>query len=338
MVARGPAGRGRPRDSRRQSRPQGTRGQFRLQGSRGQLLLAGAFVLAVGLISLTFVLNASVHTNTLAESETGAVRGGDAVTAREAARGDVGALLGTVNREHDSDYVQAFRDGLPALARGIRDHRAKRGRLVNATLPSSPFTNGTLVKQTAENGSSDYFAKRNTSTGSLIGNRTIMEGTRVRNATFVITNSSGSDSPFVIGFDPATSSRDAWELHVYNGSRGWTLEVFNGGSRVGGPCRPPEARDSVELNIAPATFGSDYCHALSQLNPGSPYNVTFGNGNESKGRFWMVAKDDITGFPSCPSPGNICQDDALYGVDVAFEYRSSTVDYETTLVVTPGEI
>lgn len=347
-------------DGDRSGRRPRARTDDRIAGpSRGQLLLAGAFVLAVGIIGLTFVLNTSVQTNTLAESETGIARGGDALAARQAVRADIGDFLTALNRAYDEDggatdpwheYRDAFRAGVPPLARGVRDHHATGGRLVNVTAPSAlatAFEDGFRVKQET----TDSFAKPATRTAvDPVGQWRVVRDSRVRNATFRFEREvSTSDPAFRVVFEESASG-DEWAIEVFEQPTtpgNWRLEVQFEGSTVDS-CTGPPRSNAVRLDVDDARFGGDYCPALSRLDPEPTYTVEFRNGDNVRGQFWMlVDRQRPDGPPSSGLPPAVGPqvgidsteyERALYGVQVAFRYHSSTVDYETDLVIAPGEI
>lgn len=329
--------------------------------SRGQLLLAGAFVLAVGIIGLTFVLNTSVQTTTMAESETGIARGGDAVSTREAVREDLGDFLTTLNQEYDEDagvlvtdpwneYRDAYRDGLPYVARGIRDHHAGSGRFVNLSAPSSlddAFEDGFRVKQ----GTTDSFARPGTRTNpNPDGEWRLVRESQVRNATFVVEREiDPTASAFQVVFEEHPSG-DEWAVEVYEQPTtpgNWRLVVTYNGAPIES-CTGPSRSNPVRIDIGAARFGGEHCRALAQLSPTAPYHVRFEHGDNAEGQFWLIVDrrnsdgpPPAIGLPPAVGPqvgiDSTEYERVLYGVQATFRYHSSTVDYETDLVIAPEE-
>jgi len=325
-------------------------------GRRGQLLLAGAFVLAVGIIGLTFVLNTSVQTDSLAESETGVARGSGALSMRGAVRADLGDFLDTVNQQYGEDtgsdpwenYRDAYRDGLPPLARGVRDHHAGGGRLVNVSAPATlgtAFDDGYRVTQD----STDSFAEPGTS--PPVDDWRVVSASTVRNVTFTFDRELSPSNPaFRVVFDETGPGGTTWALEVYEqptASGNWELQLYVGGSPVDS-CTGPPRSERARLDVAAAQFGNEYCSALDRLEPAGPYNVGFRNGDNVRGQFWLIVdRQGPDGTPPSPTPpvlspqiggGSTASEPVLYGLQVTYSYHSSTVDYEAPLVIAPGEV
>lgn len=322
--------------------------------SRGQLLLVGAFVLAIGIFGLALVLNASLFTTTLAAEESGLSRGNGAVTAQESVHADVGNLLDRVNQQYDeggvanpiAPYETAFVDTLPRLGEGIRDHHASRGVLVNVTEPASGpmLTKGVRIESHRDaSGTPGRFWEPGSAPHTP--NWYVVQGTTIRNATFVFREDLGGSTPFEIRFQNVVSGDD-WTVEVDQISGDWRLTVKRGSAPAYGTTIGTCRRDGTDasgdpipitVNLGTNMADGSYCHALAQLDPIGPYDLRFVNGDRIKGSFWLIAKDPGT-VPPVLGAGNSDQEAVLYDATVRFRYHSTTVDYETDLTVAPEEV
>lgn len=303
---------------------------------RGQLLLVGAFVLAVALIGLTVVINASTQTTTVAGNGGASVNGGDPVAAREAAERNVGSLLWTWNQgglDTTGDWEGRFATNVSHLGNGTRTYGARRGQFVNVTVAMY-----------------DDVAERGTRLSGPIGSPlTIPPSVRARNATFLVTNvPSNADDTLNLS---VTSGADEWDMYVNKSSTGdfddvvvGTAGTVNAIDRGARQCTFDDALP-VRINPGDATvvtrYGTPqeqtrYCPALDRFGSGDSfdgYGLSVTGPLAFSGEYSLLVNESGVGAPTSGSAVPV-----IYNATVRFRYRSPTVVYETDIRVAPDEI
>lgn len=309
---------------------------------RGQLLLVGAFVLAVTLVGLTVVLNASSQTTTVAGSGGASVNGGDAVAARQAAERNVGSLLWTWNRgglNTAGDWEARFATNVSHLGNGTRTYGARRGQFTNVTVA--------MYDDVAERGTRV--------TGPVDGTTTFPPApVRARNATFLVTGvPTGSTDE--LNFS-VISGGDYWDMYVAKESAVSNDIVVGTDGRIGGNGR--DAQECVfdasvlggppvpiRIDVADATVVTEYgtpqeqtryCPALDRFGSGDSfdgYGLSVSAPLTFSGEYSLLVNESGVSAPPTGSAVPV-----IYNATVRFRYRSPTVVYETDIRVAPGEI
>lgn len=308
---------------------------------RGQLLLVGAFVLAVALIGLTVVINASTQTTTVAGNGGASVNGGDAVAAREAAERNVGSLLWTLNRggvEPTGDLDKWFAKNVSYLGNGTRTYGARRGQFVNVTVA---MYDNVVEPGTRVTGPVDESLP------------SLSPSVRARNATFLVTDVPRDEEDQMEFSVRSRSGTDYWQMYVNSSGTGGLDDVVVGTiGRVDFINREPRQctfDDALPVRINPADatvvtkYGtpqetSRYCPALDRFGSGDSfdvYDISLGASNDFSGEYSLLVNESESSVAAPPGGSAV---PVIYNATVRFRYRSPTVVYETDIRVAPDEI
>lgn len=312
---------------------------------RAQLILVGAFVLATTLIGLSIVLSAGNYTSSLAGEGGTVSQGDDAITAREAFRADMQSYLAIVN-PRDTSYPMkksSIRDVSALVADRVGEFHARQGRVV--TSGSLSFESGTRIKQVSHETFREPGERDAGDSPSPTWDLT--SGGAVRNMTFYFSNLPlASQDPFTIQFrqTPFTSGNE-WNINVKSGSGDWEIEVERPSGSPAYTCeRPTTPTETKTMDISNAEMDGTYCRALDQLEMDSTDykvivktpNPTSTSRRQARGKFWVIATDSALG--SSPPDAVETDTDVVYSTTVPFSYRSGSVDFESDITVSPGEI
>ncbi len=339
-VTPGPSDGDRSRDGPRSGDgPRGSRDgprsdrRFR-DADRGQLLLISGLVVAVSLVALVVLLNASIY------SENVATRGieaadGEALEVRAAAVEETGALIDGTNRNRPANHSEAT----AAVERGIADldeylarAYADRGGVTRVSGDPSSIRAGR------------YVTGNLTANGTGDANATLADGvaqTRgfvvdVDSANLSSTDAAGaSDDAFYIEFDDGVN--ETREVYVYrdDADTNVTVAVGENGSAPTVVCSTPAA-DRVAVDLTGGTLGDERCPGLWATSAGAlgaPYDVTLERTDEANGTVTATAR---------PDSGDAVDSDltatpAVYDAEIDLSYRTAELRFETTVRVAPGE-
>ncbi|EMA63146.1 DUF7261 family protein [Halorubrum lipolyticum] len=292
---------------------------------RAQLLLVAGLVMAVSLVTLVVLLNATIY------SENVATRGiesadGEALEVRATAVGGTGELIDATNRAGPAghaDAAQTVRDGVADLDGEISRSYAERGGVAHVELVS--VRNGSRL--TAEMAAVDP----NASTLARDVDRT---------RGFVLEVNPGSlnneTNAFHVDLDNSTGG--SRQVYVYNGTDGnVTVAVGDDGAGPTVRCEtPPGGRDRVTVDLTGERLGDRPCPGIwpsSLVAPDDPYDVALVNASGVGGEVTATARpvsgDEVsTDLAAAP---------AVYEATVNLRYRTAELRFETAVRVAPGE-
>lgn len=299
---------------------------------RGQLLLVTGLVVAVSLVALVVLLNASIY------SENAATRGieaadGEALEVRAAAVEETGALIDGTNRDRPANHSEAtaaVEDGIADLDEYLARAYADRGGVTHVAGDASTMRNGSYVTgNLTANGTGDANA-----TLAADVNRTRGFVVEVKPDTLASTNEAdASDDAFFIEFGNA--SNDTREVYVYESDDNVTVAVGENGSDPSVVCSTPSA-DRVGVDLTGDRTGDERCPGLWAASAGSlkgPYDVSMERTDEANGTVTATARPDsgdAVGSDLTATP-------AVYDAQIEFGYRTAELRFETAVRVAPGE-
>jgi|AntRauTorcE11897_2_1112592.scaffolds.fasta_scaffold00076_54 hypothetical protein len=301
--------------------------------NRGQLLLISGLVVAVSLVALVVLLNASIY------SENVATRGieaadGEALEVRAAAVEETGKLIDGTNRNRPANHSEAaaaVEEGVADLDEYLARAYADRGGVTHVAGDPSSIRAGSYV------------------TGNLTAN-----GTGDANAT--VADGVAQTRGFVVEVDPDTlASTDAGDaaanaffvefddgvnetrkVYVYNGTDdNVTVAVGENGSDPTVVCSTPAA-DRVAVDLTGGTLGDERCPGLWATSAGAlgtPYDVSMERTGAADGEVTLTVlpdSGDAVGSDHTAAP-------AVYDAEIDLRYRTAELRFETTVRVAPGE-
>jgi hypothetical protein len=309
---------------------------------RGQLLLAGAFILAIALIGLTIVMNASAQTTTIASEENAMARGGDALSVRGTVRADLSRMVREANGGDTLTYAQRrqrVREEFEFYTDRVEHYYARNGRTIGLTTApvSTPFQQGTRIRQ-ATTGQMD-----NPVTAGD-GDFDIASDTYLRNATFVFTSVTGGASDrFTLVLDENLAGPSVWSMDIWTQGGEVHIETTDPGGALR-ECTVPESTvagsSELTVDIGEARVGGTYCQALENFGTAiGPYDIRFMGGDTVNGRYWLtVAKDSSDLSIQTGAAPQTEKEEVIYRFSPRFTYYTGTVSYETDLRIAPGEL
>jgi len=301
------------------------------EADRAQLLLVAGLVMAVSLVTLVVLLNATIY------SENVATRGiesadGEALEVRATAVGGAGELIGATNRAGLANHSEAnerVESGVEDLDAEISRSYAERGGVTHLNLSS--VENGSRV--TGELGAVDP-------------NASLLAGNVTRTRGFVIdvdpdslneTDPAGAvDDAFHVDLNDSTGG--SRQVYVYDGTDGnVTVAVGENGSEPTALCEtPPDGRSRVAVDLTGERLGDRPCPGIwprSLVAPDDDYTVTLVNASAAGGEVAATAR---------PASGDSVSTDlaataAVYEATIELRYRTAELRFETAVRVAPGE-
>ena len=317
----GPGDGDAPRDGRR----------FR-DADRGQMLLVAGLVVAVALVALVVLLNASIY------SENVATRGieaadGEALEVRAAAVEGTGKLIDGTNRGRPADHaaaVTAVEDGVVDLDAYLARAYADRGGVTRVTTTAASMERGS------------YVTGNLTPNGTGGSNATLAAGVD-RTRGFVvevdpigsIDESDVTANAFRVEFVNATAATR--EVYVYESDddNNVTVAVGENGGAPTVVCSAPSA-GPVEVDLTGGALGDERCPGLWADSVGTldgAYDVTIERTGAADGEARLTA---------LPESGDAVSSDhtatpAVYDAEIDLSYRTAELRFETTVRVAPGE-
>ena len=327
-------------------------------GDRGQLLLVAVLVLAASFIVLALVINSAIFTENLA-TRADVAGSEEALEYRAEVIDGVGTVIADANEDPDIETASELRDHLNAsvgtVSRLAGLEQALRGGVTDFEVPDKVqnVTVGDRIAQdngtrnlTANDSSPDWTPADNVNrTRNLAFEFTRVETTLSLPDTdsFRVTLDDGSGE-WTVSFrdevDPDVSS-DETGIVVRRPDGTEAKCVRNG----------PNATRNLTVDVMAGTANGEPCHALRRLsdgtqmrfgtNIGTPYDISFENGDNADGRYSMVIEG---GAPA--SSGELASDQnpdypyatpGIYDVTLSYTYQTHAVTYETDVRVAPGE-
>lgn len=294
---------------------------------RGQLLLVSGLVVAVSLVALVVLLNASIY------SENVATRGieaadGEVLEVRAAAVEETGKLIDGTNRNRPADHDAAVADGITELDAHMSRAYADRGGVTHVELRS--LQNGSYV------------------TGNLSENATLAAGVnRTRgfrltlNASTIenTTRSQATNESFHVTFSNSTgATAETREVYAYENKTDGNITLAVG-ANDGDPtvvCDAPiDGRDSIEIDLTSERLWSERCPGIWSESAGSlngSYDVGLASASAADGTVTATVRPRIDDVDT-----DLTVSDAIYAARIDLRYRTAELRFETTIRVAPGE-
>ena len=312
----------------------GPRGDRRFRDAdRGQLLLISGLVVAVSLVALVVLLNASIY------SENVATRGieaadGEALEVRAAAVEETGKLIDGTNRNRPANHSEAaatVEGGIADLDEYLARAYADRGGVTRVSGDPSSIRAGR------------YVTGNLTANGTGDSNATLADGV-AQTRGFVVevdpdalapTDAAGAPTDaFYIEFDDGVN--ETREVYVYNGTGdNVTVAVGENGSAPTVVCSTPTA-DRVAVDLTGGTLGDERCPGLWATSAGAlgtPYDVAIERTDKANGTVTATVRPD-----SGDAVGsNLTSSPAVYDAEIDLSYRTAELRFETTVRVAPSE-
>ncbi|WP_144920327.1 DUF7261 family protein [Halorubrum salsamenti] len=303
---------------------------------RGQLLLVAGLVMAVSLVTLVVLLNATIY------SENVATRGiesadGEALEVRATAVGGTGELIDATNRagpENHADAAETVRDGVADLDAEASRSYAERGGVTRIELLE--IRNGSRI------------------TGDIAGNGTVDPNAATlaadvdRTRGFVLDVDPGSlaetdatsavDDAFHADLNDSTGG--SHQVYVYDGTDGnVTVAVGNDGGDPTVRCEtPPDGRDRVAVDLTDERLGDRPCPGTwptTLVAPDDAYEIALMNADAADGEVTAtvrpVSEDAVASNP------DLTATPAVYEAAINLRYRTAELRFETAVRVAPGE-
>jgi len=298
----------------------GPRERFR-DADRGQLLLVSGLVVAVSLVALVVLLNASIYGENVATRGVEAADG-EALEVRAAVVEETGARLDAANRDGPTTAADV-EAGVDVIDQNLTARYASRGGIAAVDLLDT--TPGRYL------------------TGPVNDSTTVADVDRIR--AFSLANRSDLPSTNAANADAAalavvlndTAANTTHEVYLYENDGDAVVARGENGSTPTERCRYPASGEPVALDLTGDRLDGEPCpavwpEALSDESDG-PFDIRFENadgvGVEATATVGTDANPD--------SDTALTVRDAVYGATVEFRYRTADLRFETPIRVAPGE-
>ncbi|ACM56572.1 DUF7261 family protein [Halorubrum lacusprofundi] len=308
-------------------------GEDTSNADRAQLLLVAGLVMAVSLVTLVVLLNATIY------SENVATRGiesadGEALEVRATAVDGTGELLDATNRAGPTDHADAaetVRNGVKDLDREASRSYAERGGVARIELLE--IRNGSRI--TTDMAAVDP----NASTLAADVDRTRGFVLDVDPGSLVETNASGAvDNAFHVELNDSTGGTH--QVYVYNGTDGNVTVAV--GDNSGEPtvwCEtPPDGRDRVAVDLTGERLGGRSCPGIwptALVAPDDAYDITLMSANAAAGEAAATVRAVSGDTVTTNLTGG--RQPAVYEATIGLRYRTAELRFETDVRVVPGE-
>ncbi|WP_196219580.1 hypothetical protein [Halorubrum sp. BV1] len=298
---------------------------------RGQLLLVAGLVMAVSLVALVVLLNASIYSENLATRGVEAADG-EPLELRAAAVDGTGTLIDATNRDRPGSYA----DAANAVEAGIDD---LDGRLARTAAERGGISHLNLTGDGVRQGR--YVA------GPVDDSGVVRDAERTR--AFVLDMDASSLPPANASTAPGTAvtvvfnrtgSNTTHEAYVYeptDGSADAAIATATNGTDATETCRLDAVGGSrVPVGLTAGTIDGEPCPGIwpTELRgDADPYDIEFANTGG------VDAEMTATALTSTDPDGPLADgsDPAVYDATLRFRYRTADVRVETTVRVAPGE-
>ncbi|GAA0509968.1 hypothetical protein SAMN04488066_10899 [Halorubrum aquaticum] len=310
------------------------------EADRGQLLVVTGLVMAVSLVALVVLLNATIY------SENVATRGieaddGEAAAFRASAVEGVGELVDATNRAGpppNATVNDTVLTGVEDLDRRIARSYAERGGVTRIETDASGLTRGTYLDT---DGNATSLA--NATNATAYGFSGEIERTRGfvldldADALATTTAGNATSEAFHVAFDGSALSESS-EVYVYRNGGGEVV-VANG---TGGTAPTPRCSvavdpgDRVSLDLTAERLEETACVGVwptELIAPTDSYAVDFGNADAADGTAIATVRPAGTGA----APDHADVSPAVYDATVELRYRTTELRFGTTVRVAPGE-
>ncbi len=291
------------------------RERFR-DADRGQLLLISGLVVAVSLVALVVLLNASIYGENVATRGVEAADG-EALEVRAAVVEETGARLDAANRDGSTSDAD-IEASVDAIDRNLTARYASRGGIAAVDLLST--TPGQYL------------------TGSVNDSTTIGEVDRIR--AFSVANGSDLPSTEAAAFTVVlndTAANTTHEVYLYENDGDVVVARGENGSTPTERCRYPASGDPAVLDLTGDRLDGEPCpmvwpESLSDEDDG-PFDIEFENADEAEAEVTATVGTDA----NPESDTALTVRDAVYAATIEFRYRTADLRFETPIRVAPGE-
>ena len=312
------------------------------RNDRGQILLLAAFALAVSFVVLALVVNSAIFTENLATRED--VAGShDALDHRYEVETNVGHIIERVNNDSELDDGD-LETTIEQMVEEGAGQQASQGRLVSVSdinsVPGTKIAQDTVRNFTTADHTDPHWNVTNDEVENVRAftiNVTDPD-TEVGSPFKLVANDTGSDSEWNMSIDGNGDDIVITVNHPDDGERTCTREHD----------------EYTVIDVTGATVDGEPCLALGQLQDedgterwfgtglGGEYRIEFERGYNIEGTYSFII-DGGSGFDGDKledgqHPDLPYEEDAIYSVNLSYEFYTSAVGYETDIQVAPGEI
>lgn len=308
--------------------------------SRGQVLLVTTFGIAVLLVILTVVVNASAFTQMMATTSDDPSR--DAIDFTVAASDGVGGAMDYANENEDASSAALEAEFTQSVADWndrARDHTARRGARTDVSVLETTYE--TRIAQTDDN--RDF---RNVSSADDWTPAT--DVAVVRDARLNVSTSSLKDANW--DADASTlASQGVFQVVIEDADGDtWQMFVFQNNSDVyvraqGVNCGPVSvpANQLVTIDLVDATVDGTTCSQLDDFETlDSPYSIEYRSASNVVGSYTMLVEHSASGIDesdySLDGTSDPTIDPRLTDATVQVSYVTADVEYVTTTTVQAG--
>ena len=312
---------------------------------RGQLLLVGALALAVMFVSLAFLLNAAIYTETIATQASGADVTGlfeYRTNAESAAARSVTALSVGRNATYESMNAN-LTAGMAAWDAAAARHYATDGDVPSVETLS--IRTGTRVVQTDS---------RNFTDAAGATDWTLVTDAEVRNGTMVVDRDGAATvddetlsalSGTAFRLNVTATGGGSYSVYVYrdpSDSDALSLRAFADGSPVDDDSCT-HLGETIRVDVTGERFGGAHCNDLASLwTAGGAYSVSFHEATAIQGSYSVTVShplDELDGshYAEFGGPGPF-RSTAIYAVDIEGVYRSPSAYHRWETTVAPGAV
>lgn len=297
---------------------------------RGQLLLVAGLVMAVSLVTLVVLLNASIYSENLATRGVEAADG-EPLEIRAAAVSGTGTLIDATNREQPGSYSDAqtaVKEGIIDLDGRLARTAARRGGVATLSRTGDELREGRYV------------------TGPVNDSAAVRDASRTRAFVLAINASSLPDANVSTAPGTAvtvvfnqTGSNTTHEAYVYNpdGSADAAIATATNGTDATETCKLDSVDGSrLPVDLTTGTIDGEPCPGIwpTELRDGgNSYDIEFANTDGIDAE--MTATALTTTDPVGPLADGSTP--AVYDATLRFRYQTADVQFETTVRVAPGE-
>lgn len=309
-------------------------GRFR-DADRGQLLLVAGVVMAVSLVTLVVLLNASIYSENLATRGVEAADG-EALEVRAAAVEGTGTVVDAANRDATNETTHAevstaVSDGIAALDEDLLRTYAGRGGTLRLETDASAIRDGSRIAD-------DLPGTVNETTVAGGVTRTRGFVLDVDASTLAETNASTArEEAFRVALNVSGGGSD--EVYVYRNESATdavTVAVGDDGGTPSVLCEVDlSGDDRVAVDLTGERLGGESCPGLwptGLVDSGDAYDIRVENGDAADGEVTATV---------LPASGDVTSDldatAAAYDAAIDLRYRTAELRFETTVRVAPGE-
>ena len=283
---------------------------------RGQLLLISGLVVAVSLVALVVLLNASIYGENVATRGVEAADG-EALEVRAAVVEETEARLDAANRDGPTTAADVDAS-VDAIERNLTARYASRG--------------GIAVVDLLDTASGQYL------TGPVNDSTAITGVDRIR--AFSVANGSDLPSTEAAAFTVVlndTAADTTHEVYLYESDGDVVVARGENGSTPTERCRYPASGAPVALDLTGDRLDGEPCpgvwpEALSDESDG-PFDVEFENADGVGAEATATVGTDA----NPESDTALTVRDAVYAATIEFRYRTADLRFETPIRVAPGE-